>query len=224
MRIPRCAHTPQYRKQFMIAVSDVIRVVAKLRYVLIISATLFLLIAPLAAISNVPAQRPPPPPPQHPGEGTVVVVQLVQLVVVVEVTSQATDVVPTILIVSPSATSDSGIQSHILTIPSSEMTAYTAPQTPLPSAETGSAGMDAIGLLTGSIAMLAAAAYLTFEGIKRSNQTPPPPPSPDVSWNPMTWTPSNLAEGLSDAVGLPEEAGDTLESSARAPRRRKKPP
>ena len=143
-----------------------------MRYVLVISAILFLLIAPLVVVSNVLAQRPPPPPPpQHPGEATVVVVELVQFIVVAEVTLQATDVIPTILIVSPAATSDSGIQSHILTIPSSEMTAYTAPQTPLPSADTGSAGMDAIGLLAGSIAMLAAAVYVAIESKRRQGLT-----------------------------------------------------
>ncbi len=32
----------------------------------------------------------------------------------------------------------------------------------------------------------------------------------DLSWNPLTWTPSNLAEGLSDAIGLPEVVGDLV--------------
>jgi hypothetical protein len=32
----------------------------------------------------------------------------------------------------------------------------------------------------------------------------------DLSWNPLSWTPSNLAEGLSDAMGLPEVVGDLV--------------
>jgi hypothetical protein len=113
-----------------------------LRFVLVISAILFLLIAPLVVVSNVLAQRPPPPPPpQHPGEATVVVVELVQLVVMVEVTSQVTDVIPAALVVS------SGDVSPLALLPS----------------ETGLGGTDGIGLLTGNIAMLAAAVYVTLE-------------------------------------------------------------
>src|SRR5437867_7123165 len=32
----------------------------------------------------------------------------------------------------------------------------------------------------------------------------------DLSWNPTSWTPSNLAEGLSDAIGLPEAVADMV--------------
>ncbi len=133
----------------------------KLRSLLVISAILILLITPALIVSNVLAQRPQPPPPPHQGEAVVVVVQLVQVVVVVEVTSQATDIISAALVVSPG-----GVSSP----------------TPLPS-ETGLGGMDGIGLLTGSIAMLGAAVYVAIESKRRQGLTwlnpQPEPPSPE---------------------------------------------
>jgi hypothetical protein len=183
-----------------------------LRSGFVVSAVLILLIALVSIstvpiISNVLAQppSPPPPPPQRPPhQGEVaVVVQLVQVNIVVQVTLQVTEVIPTgASITLPNEEANLGDISFPSGTPIS-----------LPPST-----REVVGLLTGSIAMLAAAAYLTFEGINRINQPPPPPhpPSPDISWNPMTWTPSNLAEGLSDEVGLPEEVGDVLESGADA--------
>ncbi len=150
-----------------------------MRFVLVISAVLILLITPAAVVSNVLAQRPQPPPPPHPGEGTIVVVQLVQLVVEIEVTSQATDIIPTVLIASPAATSP-------LALP--------------PSTETGLAGIDAIGLLTGSIGMLGTAVYLTrraWTGLPTGeNPHGEPPPGVDQGGSPPPPSPpASAAEG-----------------------------
>ena len=102
----------------------------------------------MVVVSNLLAQRPqppPPPPPQHPGEGTIVVVQLVQLVVVAEVTLQVTEVTPT------------GIS---ITLPNEEANLDDVSFPPGTPVSLPPLTREVIGLLTGSIAMFGAAVYL----------------------------------------------------------------
>jgi hypothetical protein len=111
----------------------------------------------------------------------VVVVQLVQLVVVVEVTSQAADITRTALIVSPAAT----------------------PLPPPPSAGSGLPDLDAIGLLTGSIAMLAAAGYVAIEskGVELNKQMRPLKPGNTHIWGPFEKEDAHYILASASSVG-----------------------
>lgn len=165
-----------------------------------ISAVLLLLFVPVVVVSNVLAVPPqPPPPPQHPREDTVVVVQVVQFVVVVEVTSQVTNIIPIALVVSPPAAGD---QSPVTAPPSTPQPMF--------------ASMDAVGLVTGSIAMLGAATYLiTLASVKLLSQSHLPPsedtPASESSEQPDTTQEARPRTGLPadgnvpDAHGVPGE-------------------